>query len=217
MWVRLLKAKALERAGKMHTFQPGDWYECGKAQAQVWIANGEAQAPGQNELKAFVGDVNMGILVIGNGQAATLGLDELSAKLSIEMADRPILPWDRTLIWNPAVVLQQRLVPTGFSLLETWDVAMPLWNYDELAANVGTAEERELTLAITHDLRVPLYDTRLLFVRRNERTIALLARWTEERQKGDDMRLSFLRALGRGPLNIMPLPVTWTGQQVMEG
>lgn len=217
MWVRLLKPKALDYHGKLKLFQPGDWYQVGKHEAQLWIANAEAEVPGRNELKVFVGDVNMGILVIGSKQAATLGLADIGDKVSVQCADRPILPWERTLIWSPTVVLRQELVPTGFKLLETWDVALPLWNYDELAASAGTADERKLTAAVIRDLRVPMYDPRLMFVRRNERTVSLMSQWATERNLGNDMRLSLHRALYQVKPFVLPLPVTWVGQQVMEG
>lgn len=217
MWVRLLKPKALDYRGKMRQYQPGDWYEVGKHEAQMWIAHGEAEVPGVNELKAFVGGDDMGILVVGSEQAAALGLSDLSEKVSVQIADGPVLQWSRTLIWSPTVVLKQELVPTGFNLLNTWDVAMPLWNYDELALRAGDEEGRARTLAVIRDLRVPMLDTRLIFVKRNERTTALFAAWAAERRTGDDERLTFLRAHYQTKCRLLPLPITWVGKQVNEG
>jgi len=69
-----------------------------------------------------------------------------------------------------------------------------------------------MTEEVIHDLRVPVYDTRVRFIRRNRTTERLMGLWYEERQQGE--ALAFLRALGRvqpKPL-ICALPAEWVVQ-----
>jgi len=98
-----------------------------------------------------------------------------------------------------------------FKLLQRWQVAIPLWNYETLAAQVGTEEERERTKAVIRDLRVPLRDTRLVFMRRCAQTRELTNVWREELTNSTDERLAFLRALYRIKPVICDLPASWTG------
>jgi hypothetical protein len=95
-------------------------------------------------------------------------------------------------------------------LLDRWQLAVPLIDYTTLACNVGSEEERQCTKQIIHDLRVPLYDTRMIFVKRSPDTTALIREWREECKPGDDERLAFLRVMYRRCPFVLPLPATWT-------
>lgn len=117
--------------------------------------------------------------------------------------------YPRTLWWDPAVPLRLELVPVGFNFLHHWHVAAPLYDYNTLAFQHGTIEERLATTAAIGDLRVPLYETRALFLRRCDETNALLAAWALEREGGGDERLAFQRALWTVKPLILPLPITW--------
>lgn len=114
-----------------------------------------------------------------------------------------------TLLWNPEVPLRLELLSAGFRFLDHWHVAAPLYDYNTLAFQHGTLEERKRTMAVIGDLRVPLYETRALFVRQCPEVDALLDAWTHERKDDADERLAFHRALWRVKPLILPLPITW--------
>jgi hypothetical protein len=121
----------------------------------------------------------------------------------------------RTLLLDPAVRLRRELIPVGLSFLHIWHIAAPLYDYNTLAFQHGTLEERQKTAEQIRDLRVPLYETRALFLRQCAETDALLAAWAREREGGGDERLAFHRALWEVKPLILPLPITWIeGKQV---
>lgn len=117
--------------------------------------------------------------------------------------------YPRTLLWDPAAPLRLELVPVGFNFLHHWHVAAPLYDYNTLAFQHGTLDERQRTAEAVYDLRVPLYETRALFVRQCAETDALLDAWARERQGDADERLAFHRALWEVKPLILPLPITW--------
>jgi hypothetical protein len=121
------------------------------------------------------------------------------------------LPWDRTMIWDAQKKIRIELIPVGFHLLKTWEIAVPLVDYKTLALNLGTPEERTTTQAIIKDLRVPVYDPRLIFARKCENVEQLLQVWGEERSQARDGRLSFLRSLYKVKPLILALPTSWGG------
>lgn len=123
----------------------------------------------------------------------------------------PAIAFQKTMIWNPKVQLRTELVSAGFGMLETWEIAVPLYSYDELAVHIGSEEDRKRTKAIIRDLRVPVYDVRLIFVRNCEATQQLFDAWTEENGIAgeSDERLSFMRAFYRVKPAMLALPITW--------
>jgi len=118
------------------------------------------------------------------------------------------LPFSRTLLWDGLCHLRHDLVPAGFYRLTTgWQVAAPIHSYEELAQDIGTDDDKERTLEIVRDLRVPVYDPRTVYMRRCSDTERFLEVWQGER--GGDERFAFLRALYIVKPVICALPPTW--------
>lgn len=214
MLVQLKTIQYISHAGRMETHYPGEWVEVGNQLAKSWLASGSASRPDMPDLQALPG---CGLAVPAHAlkiaAQAMPGLERLS------QPDPPALPFAKTLWYDTAAQVRPDLIATGFSLLETWQVVAPLYSYEVLARDLGTATDRERTAAVIHDLRVPAYDTRCLFFKRCRAGRDLLAAWVEEQGKdsrgageqGGDERLAFLRALYRVKPLILALPVTWTG------
>jgi hypothetical protein len=119
-------------------------------------------------------------------------------------------PCDHALVVEPeAVVVPWDLVPFGLRFVERWDIAVPLWRYGVLAADIGTPEERARTQAVIRDLRVLLYCHELLFFRDDAPARDFLAAWRDECATGDERRLAFLRALYRVKPRLCALPCNW--------
>lgn len=99
------------------------------------------------------------------------------------------------------------------SWLDTWEVVVPLRPYTELAASHGSVAERKLTEKLVLDLRQPVYDSRMVFVRQCGQSQALLEAWEEEKAHCHCTKfcgLPFLRALWRVKPLVLALPEVWT-------
>jgi hypothetical protein len=157
-------------------------------------------------------DPKSGILVRGAVSDARVKLDHISYRGSLEsilMGGLIWLPWARTLIWQSDIRLRIEFIAAGFGLLERWEIAVPLLSAQGLASEIGSESERAITADVVHDLRVPVYQPGVLFVRKSEATQELLTVWQAEQMKGKDDRLSFLRAVYQVKPLILALPATW--------
>lgn len=204
IWVQLRSAKYIEIRGKMQRFEPGDWVKTGKQQALRWIAAGDATSPKDS-----------GLLPSGIGIAARGSLAKQGSvwRMGVQVVPDPgFLPFPRTLIWETSLKLRTGLLMVGFKLLDKWQVAAPLWDYNKLACHEGEEEDRAATAKIVRDLRVPLYDPRMVFLRRCKDTQRLLDLWNEERKDGSE-RLAFLRVLYTVKPTICALPTSWANKK----
>ncbi len=215
-WVKLTALYQVEQGGKLVTKHPGDWVKVGWQEAQMMIAKNQAVLPGQDAIKEFVGGGDVGILVMGSANAAAPMLEDLKDKVGIKYNDAPMLPWAKTIVWNPLTRLRVELIPSGLGLLGTWEVAMPLYDKYVTATQEGTTEDRERTAKIIRDLRVPMYDTRLIYARNCDGTMRLFEQWRAERKDGGNDRLAFLRAFYQVKPYMLALPITWTGQHIND-
>jgi hypothetical protein len=202
VWVKLKSIQHIEIQGEMNHFYPGDWVEVGRQQAELWEATGEAWIP-TAELTMPPG---AGVLVRGTPNPGCKVLEALPHITGVNH-----LPYPRTLVWDPALGCRLELLAVGFRLLDKWQVAAPLYSYDQLACHLGDEADRERTAAVVRDLRVPVYDERLVYVRRHPETQAFMRVWNEEREAGEDGRLALLRALYRCKPVVCALPTTWRG------
>ncbi|RPI21898.1 MAG: hypothetical protein EHM70_24470 [Chloroflexota bacterium] len=220
MWVQLTSIQYLREKGIQVTRRPGDWVDVGKQRALQWISRGGAGLPERTKYGEFDMAACSGVLILATEpetpeapHPARKILEPFEHTLEIQAGARCLL-WQRNLLWDPGVKLRLELVAVGFALLETWQIAVPLCDYQLLASQVGSDDDRERTKAVTHDLRIPLYDTRLMFVKACRESELLFERWEQELNYGGDERLAFVRALYRTPMLVLALPITWTNQDV---
>jgi hypothetical protein len=204
VWVKALSIVRVESNGKTSTFYPGDWCQMGKQQARDCLAGNQVEILKSAVLQSVQKLTDCAILMRSVLAEPRLGI--LAAKYPAV----PISPYEeefpeqsRFLLWNPEAELKHELILTGFKLLETWQMAVPLLDYNMLASDVGTEQERQATEAIIHDLRVPIYDTRVLFVRQCRETKKLFELWQ------DNSQLGFLQALYRSIPIVNALPPAW--------
>lgn len=211
MYIQLKQPHQIETYGKPKLYQVGDWVDVGEQYAKRLFAEGIAHIPEQR-----IGQLlssGCGLNITGPVPPTILPRLQETDKLGITQATEPDLPYPQTCIWDPGVPLRPELLPVGFAQLDTWQVACPLWDYQELACHMADEAEKAKTEAVIGDLRVPLYDTRLMWVRRCGDTQRLIDTWKAER--GDD-KLAFLRALYQVKPMILALPVTWAGKRGPE-
>lgn len=210
MWVQLKSAKHIEVQGKMRAYRPGDWVDVGKQTALLWISEGAAWVP-EGKAANLMG-ADCGVFVWGDLGRGEIALGDYVGKIEIRAGSPPHLVWSKTLLYNPSLRLRKELVPIGFHLLDTWQVAAPLWDYKKLASDQGDETDQARTLAVVRDLRVPLFSPDLIFIRRCGDTERLLKTWHKEQADGGDLRFSLLRAIYRVKPLILALPTTWIGK-----
>lgn len=204
-WVQLLRGQVFEKAGKARQYHPGDWIEIGKQTAQRLVIDGAARFASAEASKVSLD--GCGALLIGNGFVdPDMGVSVSSAKAPTQTSLS--LPYARTLILS-SMKIRPELLSVGFGSLDTWEVVCPLFNYDTLAIHVGGAADKARTEAVIHDLRVPLYESRMVFVKRCRAGEALVEAWKAELAEGGDERLAFLRALYQVKPLICAVPLTW--------
>lgn len=204
VWIRAKTIVRAEKNGSMMTFHPGDWLQVGRQQARELITTGDAEILKSTVLQTVQDLTDCQILLRG-----VLAEPQLSL-LKAQYPNLPIEPYQdhfpdgRFLLWDPTrAELRRELILVGFGLLRTWQLAVPLLDYETLADNVGSEQERQETAAVVHDLRVPVYDTNVIFVRSCRETRRLFELWQ------DGSLLGFLRALYQSRPVVNALPPIW--------
>jgi len=204
VWVKAKSIVRVEEQGSLVTYYPGDWCQMGKQQAREYLSRNQVEILRPVVLQSVQDLHDCAIFLVNENMA--------EPDLSFFTASFPGVPvrkyegWpecNRFLLWNRSANLRRDLILTGFKLLEKWQLAVPLLDYDTLAESIGTEQEQQETAAIIHDLRVPIYDCRVLFVRQCKETRKLFELWNGEGQ------LSFLQALYQSRPVVNALPPTW--------
>lgn len=184
MQIELLKPRKLRnKKGEVREYKPGEIID--------FLRN--------NTANTFI---KQGIARKASHQEVVLSIKRLPIVQGFEFIH------DRQVYWDGTVQLKESRIDKGLALLDTWEMVAPL--YDTLiAARSGKDEaERTLTEGIIRDLRVPVYETGIVFLRRCEATITFLHLWRDEKLRGDSP-LAFLRALYVAQPLIYALPSAW--------
>ncbi len=216
-WVqaRTVLTRVTEDAQRV-TYQPGDWFECRNVELLTLQASGKIRTVPEI-LRAMFDFTHTEILWRGPQQrAGTMSEYGIHERVALEPADLR-LEQRYTLIARPGAVITPNSAALGFLRIEeragydAWEGAGCLMAGLRLANTYGSAEEQAHTLAALGDLRVPLYDTKLLWMRKTDATENLLAAWSEELADGADEAHAFARALYARRVLWFTLPPDWVG------
>jgi hypothetical protein len=197
VWVQAVTRYNLIENGMSIPKHPGDWFELGKHDARNAQAAGQIIIHNPVYRNAII-PPESGIVLREKTAFTYENLPVMVGEIS--------LPYNKTMLWHPDFKIDRVLIPVGLSLLERWEIAVPISDYNLLARDIGTDEERRQTAEVIPDLRVPVYDTRLIFARRCVAIEQLFELWLND--TGDE-RLSFLRSLYRIKPYILALPSIW--------
>lgn len=215
-YIRLRTVKHIRRGGIQTTYHKGDWVDVGKQTALIWLANGTAEIPGPDPTKMEVVQEligpGCGVRVLGKGAGpwSSQGFGNCLKALKFSTGTLA-LPYPYTMIWTPAVHITPQQVLIGFSQIVSrkgrlsWEMVARLAGH-HLARDVGTKEEQAKTEALIGDLRIPVYDTGVLWVRKTAKTERLIRRWAAAIQAGEDEVHSFLRTLYAEGILLCTLP-----------
>ena len=100
-------------------------------------------------------------------------------------------------------------IEAGFRWLETWDVLMPIKSYTKLADSYGDEQERGRTEDCVRDLRQPVYDERMLFIRHGSSADVLLTARDTQTCDHESCPLPMLRAVWQAKPLLLALPESW--------
>lgn len=198
VWVQAVSILHVDVGGTIKQYHPGDCVQVGKHDARQWLANGDCIILNPAAQRTVIPPESG--MVAAYKIKSDFGLDTTIGP--------PALIYHKNVIWNPDLPIRSAMFPIGLSLLDRWELAVPITDYNLLARDIGTEQDRQRTKRITHDLRVPVYDTRLIFARQCLATEQLFEQWQAEKEAGDE-RLAFLRALYTVKPYILALPSVW--------
>lgn len=221
---QLVKITGIVNAGESPTgkpLHPGDWVEVKNQQTlQRWIANGKAEAPHwlKAEAATAIFSDNCGVIVRASKdtKVSMVAFAEYESALDIIKSTKLHLPFKHNLIWSPSFPLTKPQMIIGYSLIaagrggyDAWDMAAMLTSQTALANTVGAPDERAKTRQVIGDNRLPVYDTRAIWVKRTKRTTAIIDAMQAEVEDGADERHAFLRAVYGMPIKLCTLPPKW--------
>jgi hypothetical protein len=153
-------------------------------------------------------------------QVVTGDIGAVSNKIASRHSKTTLLKRIKTdrALYLDADTLVRQAIDVGFEMLaDGWDVVMvPSSNQgDDLMWHIGE-QERRVTLGEMGYQPLQL-QCGVMFIARNERTMAFWDVWHEEWMRWyDEDQAAFLRALKRVPLKIWLLGYPWNGGAVIE-
>lgn len=203
-YVQLLGPEQITRKGSPVNHVAGEWVEVGGQKAQDLIARGRAVSP-----KGIASGVDVSKYVIVSSSDK---VRQWMAQTLPGLKSFSTLPPDnkgfRCLHLAPDSFVNPMLIIDGFRILDHWDVAIPVIDYRQLACHIGDEAEREETQKVIRDLRVPVYDWRVMFSKQSENAKELLRTFADEAKTGNKY-LAMLRAIYRVKPYLLPLPQHW--------
>jgi len=210
MWVRLLQERRHEINGIVKHFKKGDWIEVGKQTANTWIVQGIADRPGYDVSKEYI-DLTAGIVTVGSvNQSLLNNIKQDIPGIEYTHSDNYQMIYSENMLWNNGINIRRENLFVGFKLLKNWQLAIPLYSYDDLACHQKmTDKEKEYLKSVILDLRVPIYNTDLMFIRRCDETQELLKQWELEKQQISNDSLSFHVAMFKTKPVLCALPTNW--------
>lgn len=210
MWVKLLKKMQVDKNGLKPWFYPGDWVEVGNQTALYWISQGIAVKPNTNAVVKEYVDATAGIVVTNQvDESKILPIIKDLDNINYTILEHPELLYSETMLYDGNAKIDRGLVPIGFKLLKNWQCAAPLLSYDELAIHLALPDEIDYLKATLRDLRVPVYNTSLMFIRRCEQTKELIEQWQKEKTIVKHDSLAFHMAFYKTKIVMCSLPTIW--------
>lgn len=217
-YVRLKSIKNISVHGQRRVFHPGDTVEVGRRTAEQWILDGSAEDPyGQVGPSVYetVGLGSFGIVI--RAEQGSVSENELP-DLEVVYGE-PQLPFEYTFIWDPTLQLKIQLLNYGWLRIseenqprERWEMAAGLISLEKTAADVGSERDREQTERLIGDLRLPVYESRQLWVRKTEDSEKVISDFAKHLEHGVTEYHAFLRALYKNRCMLCTLPFDWTSR-----
>ena len=222
MWIQIVSPNVyITIYGTTTEHQPGDVVDVGKTVALPLIEQGRAIVPAWLKAQPMAGQ-DVGVLMRGKTRttdALLMGLKHLGVDGKLAGKNVLRLPWGRTLLLDAGYSLSAGGCALGLARVAAdeelgWEMAAMLTG--QTAEHTGSHADRVKTLEVVGDLRVPVYETRAVWVRRTDATKALVAEWRAALEEGEQEQHAFLRALYARRVVMCTLPRDWSGRWAGE-
>ena len=216
-WVKAIKGVIRhDLLGAYRTYQPGDWFECRNQELLELLARKLVDTTAHIIRSEFDGK-DSGVFAVGNATPPD-GLDCFGIEVKRGLV--PELPWKRTLIMSAGASTTIESIALGLMRIDTeddfpgWEMAAMLASETQLARDVGSPKDKERTVELVGGLDVPIYDSRLVWVRRTPATQEVIELWCKELATGADPRHAFIRAIYCQSVKLCTLPAEWIGRWI---
>jgi len=120
-----------------------------------------------------------------------------------------IFDFDYNLIIKSNVKTDIKLLKYGFNFLDKWQIVVSLRPYKELIYNVISDEYHDYLKNKILDLRVPVYDDRIFFIKTCDETRKFWDIYIKESEYLKNSNVAFSIALWEIKPFILTLPVGW--------
>ena len=200
--------------GAYMKYWPGDWFECRNQEMMDLLAR-ELIETNALDIKQNFDGCDLGV-VVRAGTPPEHMFDNYGLKT--RRSDAFELPWERTAFWNVKLRLTTASIVMGLIRVDgreeypAWEMAAMLESKQRMARDFGSEAEQARTLDVLGDLRLPIYETGILWVRRTEATEEVIRLWRAEVDAGADERHAFLRTIYTHRALLCTLPADWIGQ-----
>ena len=116
------------------------------------------------------------------------------------------LDFSRTLVAHSSIVVPEDLADHGYQFLDKFEVVLVLLGLKTTAAQMKDRLALDLTKQRCRTLYLPMYDGRMIWLRRGYKTTEFLKLWRKERLALGNSWLPLLRALYQARLKTWVLP-----------
>ena len=214
-WVKAVRTVIRHNLkGAYVKYAPGDWFECHNQELAELLQQGLVETSAL-DVRANYENMDAGVLTIGHDAP-----EDMCEKYGLEVRRGNMLelPWERTVLWSAGTRLTAEAIVLGLMRIDAedpdlaWEMAAMLDKKSRLAKDVGTEKDKARTLEVLGDLRLPVYETGALWVRRTEMAEEVLRLWRAEVDAGAGERHAFLRTIYSCRVLLCTLPADWIGQ-----
>lgn len=208
MYVRLRSIQYVSINGEQKTFNPGDWVDVGRQTAMLWLSTGQAELP---QLDVDLLPPSSCFCSINGASLKPGGINPAVIERDIEIvnAEHPVMERQLNCI-SDRVAVKVDLYWVGVSMLHNtgWQVIVPL-DHEQLLVECASGDRVEQVREKIGDLRIPVYDPRLMFIKKSPETIELLDAFMGYRKALFNRWTAFMLALWDVKPLILPVPMDW--------
>lgn len=176
-WITLNQTVRIRQGGVLKTYYKGDSVKVGKQQALTWVFDGTAADPfGQVERTVYAeAPEKFGLVILAPKRVVNLsllGTLALEIDTTYEVKWSGTLPYTYNLVCQVTRRLSTNILNYGLGIIsgKDWEMAASLVNLKHTLGSLGSKEDRDGTLKLYGDLRLPAYDTSVLWIKATKRT-----------------------------------------------
>lgn len=137
--------------------------------------------------------LSKGICIYNPNNNSLEYVDKIKSKFDLKEGN--VFDFDINMVYTPNKLLDLDLIRHCFDWIRKWEVIAPFGKYTTLIKDIVEEKDKKYLESIMWDLRVPVYDTRVIFLRKLPNIEEFWEIYLEEIEKLKDNRLAFSVAL----------------------